>query len=72
MPDSRDMVVVSGVRAAIGDDGGTIKEMPPLDRAAAVIAEAVNRAGVPGWRDGLVTMCMGGEQGIATISESPT
>ncbi len=47
MSDTREVVVVSGVRTAIGDYGGALKEMPPVELATAVIAEAVKRAGVP-------------------------
>jgi len=46
MADNRDVLVVSGVRTAIGDYGGALKEMPPVDLATAVIEEAVKRAGV--------------------------
>ena len=46
MSDTREVVVVSGVRTAIGDYGGALKEMPPVDLATAVIAESVKRAGI--------------------------
>ncbi|WP_207002289.1 beta-ketothiolase BktB [Trinickia mobilis] len=39
--------VVSAVRTAIGDYGGRLKEEPPTRLAAAVVREAVSRAGVP-------------------------
>ena len=39
--------VVSGVRTAIGDFGGALKDMSPIELGAKVIAEAVRRAGVP-------------------------
>ncbi|QUT04896.1 beta-ketothiolase BktB [Sphingobium phenoxybenzoativorans] len=38
--------IVSGVRTAIGDFGGSLKDFAPADLGAKVIAEAVNRAGV--------------------------
>jgi acetyl-CoA C-acetyltransferase len=38
--------IVSGVRTAIGDFGGSLKDFPPADLGAKVIAEAVNRAGL--------------------------
>ncbi len=46
MSNTREVVVVSGVRTAIGDYGGALKEKPPIELAAAVIAEAVKRAGI--------------------------
>jgi len=42
----REVVIVSGVRTAIGDFGGGLKEVPPTDLAAKVVAEAVSRAGI--------------------------
>ena len=41
-----DVVVVSGVRTAIGKYGGGLKDVPPADLAAQVTREAVSRAGV--------------------------
>ncbi len=40
----REVVVVSGVRTAIGGFGGSLKDLSPGDLAASVIAEAVKRA----------------------------
>jgi acetyl-CoA C-acetyltransferase len=42
----RDIVVLSAVRTAIGTYGGTLKDVPPCDLAAACVREAVKRAGV--------------------------
>jgi acetyl-CoA C-acetyltransferase len=42
----REVVVVSGVRTAIGDFGGGLKDVAPGDLGATVIAEAVKRAGI--------------------------
>jgi acetyl-CoA C-acetyltransferase len=42
----REVVVLSGVRTAIGDYGGTLKGHTPADLAAACVREAVSRAGV--------------------------
>src|ERR1051325_3902631 len=42
----REVVVLSGVRTAIGDYGGALKDMPPSDLAATVVKEAVKRAGI--------------------------
>jgi acetyl-CoA C-acetyltransferase len=44
--DAREVVVLSGVRTAIGKYGGSLKDVPPCDLAAAVTREAVQRAGV--------------------------
>jgi acetyl-CoA C-acetyltransferase len=46
MSDKREVVVLSGVRTAIGDYGGTLKGHAPADLAAACVKEAVSRAGV--------------------------
>lgn len=40
----RDVVVLSGVRTAIGDYGGALKQIAPADLAAKVVHEAVTRA----------------------------
>jgi acetyl-CoA C-acetyltransferase len=42
----REVVVVSGVRTAVGKYGGSLKDMPPADLGAAVVREAVSRSGV--------------------------
>ena len=44
MSTEREVVVLSGVRTAIGDYGGALKDMPPSELAATVIREAVKRA----------------------------
>ncbi len=41
-----EVVVLSGVRTAIGDFGGGLKDKPPTELAAAVVREAVKRAGI--------------------------
>jgi acetyl-CoA C-acetyltransferase len=46
MPRIREIAVMSGVRTAIGDYGGALKDQAPADLATKVIAEAVRRAGV--------------------------
>ena len=46
MADDRDIMVLSGVRTAIGKYGGGLKDVPPGDLAALVTREAVARAGV--------------------------
>ena len=41
-----EVVVLSGVRTAVGGFGGSLKSFAPTDLAAAVVAESVKRAGV--------------------------
>lgn len=45
---SREVVVVSGVRTAIGTFGGALKDVPPTQLGATVTREALARAGVEG------------------------
>ncbi|WP_286239295.1 beta-ketothiolase BktB [Neptuniibacter halophilus] len=42
----REIVVLSGVRTAIGGYGGSLKDISPCQMAASCVAEAVKRAGV--------------------------
>jgi acetyl-CoA C-acetyltransferase len=46
MNNAREVVVVSGVRTAIGDYGGGLKDIAPTELAARVVREAVSRAKV--------------------------
>jgi acetyl-CoA C-acetyltransferase len=46
MEDQREVVVLSGVRTAIGKYGGGLASVPLCDLAATVVREAVSRAGV--------------------------
>jgi acetyl-CoA C-acetyltransferase len=46
MNEGREVVVLSGVRTAIGDFGGALKDVPPTELAAKVVREAVSRAKV--------------------------
>ncbi|MCA9100089.1 MAG: beta-ketothiolase BktB [Planctomycetales bacterium] len=43
---ARDIVVLSGVRTAIGGYGGSLKDIPPSELAAKCVKEAVKRSGV--------------------------
>jgi acetyl-CoA C-acetyltransferase len=43
---SREVVVVSGARTAIGTYGGSLKDIPPSQLGATVVKEALNRAKV--------------------------
>jgi acetyl-CoA C-acetyltransferase len=43
---SRDVLILSGVRSAIGDFGGSLAGVPPTRLGAIVAAEAVRRAGI--------------------------
>jgi acetyl-CoA C-acetyltransferase len=46
MNEVREVVILSGVRTAIGDYGGSLKDVPPSELAAQVLREAVSRAKV--------------------------
>jgi acetyl-CoA C-acetyltransferase len=46
MSTTREVVVLSGVRTAIGGYGGSLKDSPPSEMAALCVREAVSRAGV--------------------------
>lgn len=41
-----EVVIVSGVRTAIGDFGGALKDVPPAELGAHALREAINRAGI--------------------------
>ena len=59
-PEPDDIVLLSGVRTAIGTLGGAFAETPASDLAAAVIREAVTRAGVePEQVDQVILGCVG-------------
>ena len=45
---SREVVVVSGVRTAIGTFGGSLKDIAPTALAAQVVRESLRRAQVEG------------------------
>ena len=64
----RDVVIVSGTRTAIGDFGGNLKDVPPLDLAQHVIKEVVARAKTqPGQINKVIFGCCFGpiEQNLA-------
>jgi acetyl-CoA C-acetyltransferase len=44
----REVYIVSGVRTAIGDFGGSLKDIPPTELGAGVAREAMSRADVSG------------------------
>ncbi len=46
MSSTREVVVLSGARTAIGGFGGSLKDVPPSELAALCVREAVGRAGV--------------------------
>jgi acetyl-CoA C-acetyltransferase len=46
MSSTREVVVLSGARTAIGGFGGSLKDIPPSELAALCVREAVSRAGV--------------------------
>ncbi|MGE0774047.1 MAG: beta-ketoacyl synthase N-terminal-like domain-containing protein, partial [Sphingomonadaceae bacterium] len=41
-----DVVILSGVRTAIGDFGGSLKDVAPWELGRIVMAEAIKRAGI--------------------------
>ncbi len=45
---NREVAIISGVRTAIADFGGGLKDVAPTDLAGSVVAEAVKRAGIEG------------------------
>ena len=45
----REVYIVSGVRTAIGDFGGSLKDVPPTELGAQVAREALSRANVAGY-----------------------
>ena len=51
---TREVVVVSGVRTAIGTYGGSLKDIPPTELAAQIVRESLARAQVDGKDVGLV------------------
>jgi acetyl-CoA C-acetyltransferase len=46
MANARDVVIVNGARTAIGDYGGSLKDIPPTELGARVVREAIARAGI--------------------------
>jgi acetyl-CoA acetyltransferase len=46
MTNGREVVVAAGVRTAIGDYGGSLKDFAPTDLAARCVKEALSRASV--------------------------
>ena len=55
-----DVVIISGVRTAIGTMNGTLSQTPASDLAAAVIKEAVARSGIAGEQvDQVILGCVG-------------
>ena len=43
---AREIVILSGVRTAIGGYGGSLKDIPPADLGAVCVREAVRRSGI--------------------------
>ena len=43
-----EIVILSGVRTAIGGYGGSLKDTPPSEMAATCVREAVVRSGIDG------------------------
>jgi acetyl-CoA C-acetyltransferase len=58
--DDREVFVVDGVRTAIGTFGGSLRDVHPADMGAAVVREALRRAGVePSLVEDVVMGCVG-------------
>ena len=53
---SKEVLVVRGVRTAIGDYGGSLKDFPLVDLVASVVAEAIKRTDVDASKIGQVVM----------------
>jgi acetyl-CoA C-acetyltransferase len=54
----RDVVIVAATRTAIGDFGGTLKDVPPMDLAQHVIREVTSRSSAqPEWVDRVIFGC---------------
>jgi acetyl-CoA C-acetyltransferase len=54
----KDVVIVNGTRTAIGDFGGTLKDVPPLELAQHVIKEVLSRSNVqPEWINKVIFGC---------------
>ncbi len=51
---SREVVIVSAVRTAIGTFGGSLKDTPPTELASLMVKTALSRAGVDGQEVGQV------------------
>lgn len=45
---TREVIVASGVRTAVGSFGGGLKSVPPCELGTAVLKEAIHRAGIEG------------------------
>lgn len=52
----REVVILSGVRTAIGTFGGSLKDIPPTDLGGMVVKEAVERSGLKPEDIGHITM----------------
>ncbi len=56
MGTSREVVIVSWVRTAIGDYGGSLKDFPLVDLAASGVVEAIKLANVDASKIGQLVM----------------
>lgn len=63
-------VIVSAVRTAIGREGGALKNLPPSQLGAAVIREAVRRAGIDSAQidDVIMGNCFSGGGNVARLA----
>jgi acetyl-CoA C-acetyltransferase len=66
MTSNHSAVIVEPVRTAIGTFGGTSKDIPAVELgAAAMTTRFLHSMRRDGLKKGIVTMCIGGGQGIA-------
>ena len=66
---AREVVVLSGVRTAIGTYGGALKDVPATTLGATVIREAVARAKIEAGEVGHVVGHRGGAAGCDAVSD---
>jgi acetyl-CoA C-acetyltransferase len=70
MTSKHSAVIVEPVRTAIGTFGGTLMDIPAVELgAAAVTTRLLHSLRRDGLKKGIVTMCIGGGQGIALALE---
>ena len=65
----KEVVIVGGVRTAIGNHGGAFRDIPAQDLAAAVLREVLHRTGIdPNQIDDVIMGCIGQQSDAANIT----
>ena len=65
----KEVVIVGGVRTAIGNHGGAFRDIPAQDLAAAVLREVLHRTGIdPNQIDDVILGCIGQQSDAANIT----